>query len=185
MFRSPRLSLVYRVNSEDFITSVDDNWDRFARENSTPELVGTVVGTWLWKHLTGSTVLDLNRAIVTRVRKSGNSVAYPFRCDAPTRRRDMELILRPLSEGDVEFESWVMRETPREPILLFDHHVHRSSELITMCAWCLKVKTTDWVEAEVAIAQHDWFAAEHIPGISHGICPQCFAAMNLDPQTAL
>lgn len=168
-----RRPVVYSIDADDVIRSVNRAWADFAVENGAPQLAESVVGTSLWRHITGGAVIDLSHAILAHVRKTQTVATYHFRCDSPETRRDMELTLRPLPKNGIECESTVLCATPRARIPLFDGSIPHSDELITMCAWCRKVRAPDWVEADVAASRRGWFKTESPPSISHSICPEC------------
>lgn len=180
MTENRKNSVVYRIDSEVNISFTNQEWAAFAIENNTPELAVNVEGTWLWKHVTGATVVDLNKSIVAHVRRSGRCASYSFRCDAPGKRRDMRMSIRPLPDSGIEFESWIVFETPRQPILFLDHRVERNDAHISMCAWCRKVKLAEWVEVDAAVLENDWFSQPVLPSISHGICPDCMAKFSAE-----
>lgn len=172
-----RLTYVYRITSDDVIEFVNDAWLRFAEENAAPTLSQQVIGTSLWKHVSGQQVVTLSRELLTRVRQSGREVTIPFRCDSPALRRYMRMKFVPLGNSKVEFHSWIEREEPiREPIRLLDASAMRDpAKLLRMCAWCKKIHVAgSWFEIEDAIGQLRLFDKLTIPVISHGMCDGCF-----------
>src|SRR4051812_35162207 len=74
---------VYRITPDDVIEFVNDSWLRFAVANDAPRLVPEVLGSSLWKHISGPQVVHLSRELLTRVRASRCEVYLPFRCDSP------------------------------------------------------------------------------------------------------
>ena len=91
----------------------------------------------------------------------------------------MELTVIPLANGDIEFDSRLIREEERNEIPLFDPDAPRSEELVVVCSWCKRVKVNDhWLEVEDAVKLLGLFNAARMPRISHGICPHCFEQIN-------
>jgi len=48
-----------------------------------------------------------------------------------------------------------------------------------VCAWCKKAAMNDhqWVEIEELLDLYGIFTRNVMPGITHGICPDCYASM--------
>lgn len=115
------LTYLYRITPDDHIEFVNDAWIRFAEENGTPTLPQNVIGTSLWKHISGQEVVHLSRQLVAKARQTKTEVSVPFCCDSPSLRRFMRMRIVPLSQGRIEFHTWVEREEPfQNPIRLFD-----------------------------------------------------------------
>lgn len=165
---------VYLVDAEDRITFVDENWLAFAGENGPPKLTAeTVIGQPLWNFVSEITTRHIYQLLMGRVRTSGLPVCIPFRCDSPDRRRFMELQINPLPAGALELRSRLFREEERRYVALLDAAIPRSKQMVSMCAWCKKVKVADWVEVEAAVHELGMFAERSVPLISHVTCPAC------------
>jgi hypothetical protein len=67
---------------------------------------------------------------------------------------------------------------------LLDPNFPRTEELLTMCAWCKKVKAVGWVEVEEVVRQRQLFDRPRLPKITHGICPACRTAFESTLQSA-
>jgi hypothetical protein len=165
---------VYTIDANDFLTSVGPQWLAFAVENHaghlTPE---TVIGSSLWAHITEPTTRYLYRTLLQQVRATDRSVLLPFRGDAPDLRRFMQLRLTHLGDGAVELESTVKTLEPRLAVSLIDPRLPRSTETVTLCSWCKKVATPDWVEVEEAVGTLRLFEKSCPPQVTHGICDEC------------
>ena len=166
--------MVYRVGPNDTITFVDAAWSAFASQNGmaspAPE---AVLGTSLWKHIADLTTRHLYKQLADKVRQTRKPLTLPFRCDAPGKRRHMELHITPVAESELEFRSVLLRETKRSPIQSPPSKTSRSSKPMLMCVWCKRVKTSDWHEIEHAIRDSKLFAKAVLPLLSHVACPDC------------
>ena len=169
---------VHRIDEADTITRVSDNWLQFAEENlasisCSPE---NVVGRSLWDFVQDKETRHLYEMILTRARNTDRTYRFPFRCDAPHKRRYLEMTVVPLKEGAVEFKSEILREEEREPVELLDKDLERTEDLVKICSMCKKIALPDnrWVEVEEAVACLDLFGKPRLPRLSHGICPPCF-----------
>ncbi len=172
----PRL-FIYHIDAGDIITAVNDAWDEFALENEAPHLTRQgVIGRALWDFIAGAETQHLYRILFQRVRESRQPIVIPFRCDAPDRRRHMEMHLMPEEDGGITFTNRVLRLEKRPVVRLLERSAPRSSDFVTMCGWCKKLRLPDgrWAEVEEAIRSLGLFDAYPVPQISHGICPDCY-----------
>ena len=168
---------VYVIDENDRIVSLSDNWLSFATENQAGESChpDRIINESIWAFIDGSEATHLYQIFLANVRSSRKPVTLPFRCDAPDRRRYLELKISPLPRHHVEFASRITREEPRENVGLLQSDLPRSDDFVTMCSMCKKVKTTEhaWTDVEAAIVSLRLFERPVLPRISHGICPEC------------
>lgn len=175
--QSGKQQFIYRIDQNDTIFYVNDQWLLFARENDVDKLTfDAVINQSLWSFITNVEVQHLYGLFLARVRATRLPIKLPFRCDAPDCRRYMELSLYPLSKKGVEFRSRILKLETRDPVGLLDASLERSNQLIRMCSWCKKVYTDQcgWVEVEKATRVLKLFDAPKMPQITHGMCPVCF-----------
>ncbi|KAF1079201.1 MAG: hypothetical protein GQF41_4504 [Candidatus Rifleibacterium amylolyticum] len=168
---------VYRIDSADTIVSVSDNWQSFADANAWNSLLRpeNVVGHAIWEFIFGPETQYLYQELFKRVRKGISSRAIPFRCDSPDERRFLELYIKPLSQGQIEICSKILRSEPRNSVRLLDENAPRSKEFVTLCSMCKKVKISpeQWAEVEEGLALLKIFEADDMPQLSHGLCQSC------------
>jgi PAS fold len=173
---------VHRIDSQQRIVFVNQAWTDFALSNEAPRLIPeNVLGTLIWKHIADSETRALYNAILDRVAKHSRTIRFPFRCDAPDRRRYMEMVVSPLPQG-IEFTSTLIREEPRPPLPILSSVAPKGDDFIRMCGWCKKVALPGdkWAEVEEAVGVLDLFTDQILPSISHGICPDCFERISLE-----
>lgn len=168
----------YTIDSENRIVSVSSNWLSFALENHAGESChpDRVINEPLWKFIDGSETRYLYELCIAKVRNQKRSMILPFRCDAPDRRRYLELKITPRPREEIEFASRILQEEPRETVKLLEHDVARSGTLIKICSMCKKIELSKdvWLEIEDAITVMEFFLAEKLPRITHGCCKPCF-----------
>ena len=169
---------VYSVDEEDIIASVSENWQLFAHDNAwagkcKPE---NVVGQLLWDFIQDAETRHLYKEIFNSVRIGRRLGPIPFRCDSPQERRFLELLLRPLSGGQIEISSTIVRRELRAPVGLLDNETPRSKKLIRICSMCKKIAITEneWIAIEAGLQKLKLFEAEEMPGLTHGLCPACY-----------
>ncbi len=133
-----------------------------------------MVGQPLHGFITDMETRHIYDLLLHRVRKTGDAVVVTFRCDAPALRRFMELRVAPWSDGGVELDCRLVRREPREAVALLDPTHDRSSEFLTICSWCKRVRVgAAWVEVEEAVERLALFHADRLPQLTHGMCPGC------------
>lgn len=97
--------VVYRIDAADRLVWTNRLWRAFAAQNHGDDLVAPDPhGATLWDRLgADAATVDIYRRLVARVRVSGGEVRFPFRCDAPDRCRLLQMTIRALGDGVVEF----------------------------------------------------------------------------------
>jgi hypothetical protein len=166
--------LRYDVDGTDEITAVCDSWGPFAEENGSDDLAPeNVIGRSLWDFVTDETTQQLYRDILVRVRQ-GRTIRFPIRCDAPDRRRVLEMRLSPRPEGAVEFRTRTLSETLRSSLPLLEIRAPRGEDMLRICGWCKQVDLDGaWAELEDALPRLRLFERERLPQLTHGICGAC------------
>jgi hypothetical protein len=172
----PMQRILYRLDAADRIEATGGEWERFARANGAPDLDPEVVlNRRLWEFVAGEEVRELLRLVFVRARATGGTVRLPFRCDSPSERRFMELLVHPLPASGLEVESRVLRAEPRAYVPLLERSSRLRYGTISICSWCLKIRLLGgaWVEVEEAVEAMDLFSSADLPNLSHGICRPC------------
>jgi hypothetical protein len=169
---------IYLIDNDDRIVSVSDNWLSFAQANQAAESChpDRVVNASLWDFIDGVETKHLYEILMKNSRATNKSITVPFRCDAPDKRRYLELTITPVPQLRLEFASRVIREESRNTVDLLKAEVERSGQFVRMCSMCKKVASSasEWVEVETAVVTLKLFELDKLPRISHGLCPECF-----------
>ena len=170
----------YRIDNSDRIVEVNDGWTAFAESNEGSMLAPSlVVGRALTEFVTDLATLQLYSAIFSRIRRGGGPIGFSFRCDAPARRRLLAMAMSADGSGGIWFNVTSVAEEAREPVTLLEMDQQRDARLISMCGWCKRVAIPGgWSEVEQAVKELGLFIGETLPMISHGMCPDCYAAMD-------
>ena len=167
----------YRLTDKDEIYLVNRQWRQFANYNDAPELAENVVGQSIWSYIDGSEIQQIYDALFKRVRKYHEPVRFHFRCDAPDRRRVLEMALTRLHSGGITIRTHLVKAERRCHLQLIDPSASRDPDrIVTMCSWCQKFRCESsghWVEADEAPERLKLFEVPVMPRISHGICHSC------------
>lgn len=171
----------YTIDRDELVRWVSDEWLAFGAANGWERLdADAVLGHPVWEFIAGREVQLLYRALFAKARERGAEIRVPFRCDAPSLRRWMRLTIVPHPDGSLELVGTVLREEPRAHVALLDDGVPRTDELITACSWCRRLHRPPdrWIEVEEAVRELGLFEQTELPGITHGICPDCLAEID-------
>jgi hypothetical protein len=172
--------LQYHLNARDEISSVNEEWRSFARENEgTTLLPPEILGRPLWDFIGDAATKHIYRVLHGRVRARGRPVRLSFRCDAPECRRLLQLDIRPGEAQELIYRVRTLKEEQRTPVLVLDPQIPRSETFVTMCGWCKRVAVPprSWVEVEEAIEALPLFREPRPPQLTHGICEECSEAL--------
>lgn len=170
----------YELDAADRIRAVDAAWIRFGRENGPGDLDrDRVVGRSIFEFIAGGEVRHLYALLFRAARTRRAPICLPFRCDAPDRRRFMELRIEPAADDGLVLAGRLLGEEGREPIPLLLPDAPRSGELVAVCSWCKRVRTAPgvWEEVEDAVGTLGLFEEATLPGLTHGICEPCDGAL--------
>ena len=168
--------LEYRVNAEDQISSVNEDWLSFAEANGGhPLLPPGILGRSLWEFIGDMETQHLYRVLHRRVRTLGKPVRLSFRCDAPERRRLLQLDILPHRDQELLYRVRTLRQEFREPVPLLDPERPRDESFVSMCGWCKRVAVASrgWLEVEEAVAALALFDTPRPPQLTHGVCEEC------------
>ena len=171
------LEISYIIDAEDRIISVDGEWSRFAAENDGAELLpDKVVGRQLWDFIADEPTQELYRNVLERVR-SGKPTELILRCDAPDRRRLIEMCVARRVDGTVAFNVHQLCERSRRWQPLLAKSTPRNTAHVLTCSWCNRVHagTEEWLEVEEAVDRLELTGEAEFPRMEYVICPDCFA----------
>jgi hypothetical protein len=144
----------------------------------------------LWDFIGDVETQHIYRLLHRRVRAGGAPVRLCFRCDAPDRRRLLDLGISAGSESRLIYRVRTLREQERQPVALLEQDHPRSEQFVTICAWCerLAVPAHGWLEIEAAIAVLPALAEPRPPQLTHGVCEVCaqalYGALSEEPVSA-
>lgn len=169
---------IYRIDSTDTIVSISDNWCSFADANAwgTSLRPEDVVGHKLWDFIQDLETQHLYQELFRRVRKGIPSRIIPFRCDSPSERRYLQLLIESLPDEQIEITSKIVQTEPRSPVRLLNADTSRSTDFVTVCSMCKKMKVSpgQWAEIEEGLARLRLFEDDQMPQLTHGLCPSCY-----------
>jgi hypothetical protein len=168
--------LEYSVDAEDQISSVNDEWLSFAEANEgSTLLVPGILGRSLWDFIGDMETRHIYGVLHGRVRTLGTPVRLSFRCDAPERRRLLQLDILPHRDQELLYRVRTLKQERRPLVPLLDPLRPRAETFVTMCGWCKRVALSPrrWLEVEEAVAALALFDEPRPPQLTHGVCEEC------------
>jgi hypothetical protein len=168
--------LQYRLDAQDKICSVNEEWHSFAAANEARNLLASdIIGRQLWDFIGDIETQHIYRELHRRVRTQSVPVRLSFRCDGPERRRLLQLDIHAEEGQELIYHIRTLKEELRPPVPLLDSRQPRSESFVTMCGWCKRVAAPSrgWLEVEEAVAELGLFAEPRPPQLTHGVCKEC------------
>lgn len=172
-------SVVYCTDNKGLITAVNEGWQVFAARNRGEAVAGDrVLGFDVWGCVVDPSLRAIYELLFKRA-QAGAQVSFTYRCDAPDRRRWLNMTISRLEANRIQFESKLLREESRPLVALLEPGHQRSECFIRVCSWCQLVATESdgWVPVEKAVILLGLMEEDELPQLSHGICPDCAQVM--------
>lgn len=166
----------YDVDAADRIVAVDARWSQFAIANDAPELAAPSghLGLSVLDCIADSTTAMLYERLFRRVRETRSAVAFPFRCDSPTRRRFLNMNIERRFDGGLRLETTVTSIEVRPPMALLGRRRDSNGVPLRVCGWCSFVDVAGrWCEVEDAVRILRLFDHDLLPPVTHVMCPPC------------
>lgn len=173
--------LQYRLNAQDQISSVNQEWLSFAEANEGRTLLPPeILGRPLWDFIADVETQHIYRVIHRRVRTLRVPVRLSFRCDGPERRRLLRLDILAGEGQELLYRVRTLKQEIRPPVPLLDPRRPRSETFVTMCAWCKRIAASPrrWLEVEDGVAALGLFDETRPPQITHGVCEECTVSLH-------
>lgn len=172
---------IYRIDLEDRISFVNDEWIAFGIENGLTELSEKeVVGRPLWVFIADVSVKHLYQNLFKIVRAKKSKPKIPYRCDSPDCRRFMQMELVPLRDGEIQLINRILKKEPRPSVSMLEESAERSIEILAVCSVCKKVRLREetWYEIEDATAILGITHVGPYPQLTHTMCHGCVQEWN-------
>lgn len=167
----------YIVDEQDRLLAVSPEWMPFALKNDAAELAPEqVAGRSLWSFIDDESTRELYEAVLAHVR-SGPETDLFLRCDAPERRRLIEMIVTRRPDGNVEFRTRLIGSKDRSEQRLLARSTPRTAQHLLLCSWCdrINVDGDEWLEVEEATERLELTDEPELPRLDPVVCPACFA----------
>jgi hypothetical protein len=169
--------IAFRVDREDRIVWLSAHWQAFAAANGDDGRCAPdrVLSRPLWNFIDGFETQHLYRMLIDRVRQTGSTVTLEHRCDAPDRRRLLEMTVSLVPENCVAFTSRLVTSEPRPAVRILQEVPRRDDREVLVCSVCrhVRVAAADWREIEAALPVLKLFNEDRPPRLRYKICRSC------------
>lgn len=166
---------VYRVNRDDIVVFVDEDWLSFARENDAADLTAErVIGSSLWDHIEGTVTRELYQELFAYLRREQAMTIVPYRCDSPTVHRSLDLAIEAMPDGSIQFSTHVLAVERSEYQPLLDASGRRSRQRFGLCSLCkaARLPSGEWTSLDHVLMRIN-LDQGILPEIENGVCPAC------------
>lgn len=169
-------ALIYELDNDDHIVSVNQVWQDFALANNAPELsYDQVIGQPLEHYISGNVTKNFWRNFLKKVRLSNSALHLNYRCDSPDLKRFMQIKAYRGSGDSLYFESTLLRSELRTVSIYFKSAKQRGLDTKVRCSFCNNIlHKNNWVEAESLVQNKSSLTLDVI----YGICPTCQASLD-------
>jgi len=173
-------SVVYEIDSRDRLRFVNGAWAEFARANDADKLASPALGRSLWDSVVDGNITDLYRAMFGRVRATGETISFDYRCDSPDDKRFMTMIIEPAENRGIRLINKIWRIEPQSPGRFFQRFKQEPLS-IPMCSFCADISLHEcWLPASDAIPASLVFAEDLPLKVWPSVCPKCRARRGID-----
>ncbi len=110
--RVQQLPLWYELDADNRVVAVSEYWDVHAMMYQAPSLLAkNIIGKPLDSQISGDVTQMFTDTMITSARIQGKSLTRRYRCDSPTHKREMEMVLTPLANGNMRIAHQLLTET--------------------------------------------------------------------------
>ena len=174
----------YTLDAQDIITSVNPAFQTFAEENNAPFSASDVLGRSIFKSVTGHSTRTLYEAIYRFVRESGVELQIPYRCDSPTHRRHMSMVISRAQANTLEVRNEQVECVEKTYPSVGVRHVASDAgrgivRVARICSICnhLSLRDGEWLELDIAVETYrSYFDVENPYAVSMP-CERCIAGI--------
>ena len=167
--------VVYHIDADYRLCLINRAWDAFAAANNGDHLYAVdTIGRSFWELIADAEMSVRYRTLFTIVR-ADRPISLTLRCDAPDRRRLLDLQLHHVHDGLIACVSGVVADTRRPAVRLLDRTLPRGGGQMQICSWCarLATRTDQWMEVEDAVQILGIDAATVLPQLVYTTCMAC------------
>jgi len=168
----------YWLDNNNIICQVDEAWDGNMDADSWSDKAasGSVIGKPLFDFICDDVTRMYVATMIDSVRIIPTTLCRPYRCDSPTEKRFMQMIISREANGWIKVAHELLRTEPLRKRL--DLKAATSTDQLksycTRCSLCNRIKGmdgNDWHELDSALAQSS--LSEPKLTVIYGVCPDC------------
>jgi hypothetical protein len=87
----------------------------------------------------------------------------------------MQLTISKQPQGQLLYESELIRATPQRRLAMLDPEQKRSADFLTMCSFCKRslIEPSGWLEMENIALKLRLYKQQAVPELRYTVCPEC------------
>lgn len=175
--RAPGHAVIYTLDAEDRISSVNPAWDVFARENEGEHLCGgAVLQRCLWDFVHGEELQSLYRQCFDSVRRTHRRCELPFHCDGTHVRRTMHMLIEPIdNSSSICISNFLVQSEWRRTPIVLNRTLGPDPDALGQCSVCnrVHVRMAGWVDIEEALKRLNLMEGQWAPSLKPTVCDDC------------
>lgn len=178
--RVQQLPLWYELDADNRVVAVSEYWDVHAMMYQTPGLLAkNIIGKPLDSQISGDVTQMFTDTMITSARVQAKPLTRRYRCDSPTHKREMEMVLTPLANGHLRIAHRLIAEQPWKYTKVIRTQsaptVGSVSKKLKRCSMCNRLLEGDeWLSQDGYLARHPELDHTDL-SVYYGICPECNA----------
>lgn len=173
-----QLPLWYELDANNCVVAVSEYWDVHAMMYQTTSLLAkNIIGKALDSQISGDVTQMFTDTMITSARVQAKSLTRRYRCDSPTHKREMEMVLTPLANGHLRIAHQLISEHPwtYSKVIRTQSALAKSklNKKIKRCSMCNRLlQGSEWLSQDEYLAQHPELAQTDLT-VYYGVCPAC------------
>ena len=177
-----QLPLWYELDANNCVVAVSEYWDVHAMMYQTPSLLAkNIIGKALDSQISGDVTQMFTDTMITSARVQSKSLTRRYRCDSPTHKREMEMVLTPMANGHLRVAHQLIAEQPWKYSKVIRTQsalsTGRSSKKLKRCSMCNRLlEDHEWLSQDDYLVRHPELAQTEL-SVYYGICPECNAGI--------
>lgn len=169
-----QLPLWYELDANNCVVAVSEYWDVHAMMYQTPSLLAkNIIGKALDSQISGDVTQMFTDTMITSARVQAKSLTRRYRCDSPTHKREMEMVLTPLANGHLRIAHQLVSETAWQHTRRMHTQAKPGKHRIKRCSMCNQLLDGDeWLSQDAYLARYPELGQTDL-SVYYGICPEC------------
>ncbi|MAD97969.1 MAG: hypothetical protein CMB99_11645 [Flavobacteriaceae bacterium] len=163
----------YQVDKSNTIVEVSDDWIKAATVGQADDLTvkEKVIGRSILSYIVGEATKMYYQVVFGKCRRLGKEHTINYRCDSPSHKRFMQMVIKPDTNESLNINNYLLREEPFNNPVHIEETTGNFRNPTQRCSICNKLKlskTDDWKAPEELSKEE---SKEYI--VIHTICPSC------------
>lgn len=164
------------IDKKNKIIAIGGEWDSAAKQGNAVESLAEdkVLGKSIESFLGGDVTQMYYDAVFKLCRLKNETIVREYRCDSPTHRRYMKMVLTPLEDGSIQMTHETLKEIPFEnEVTIVDKTLEKNfmsvhTKRCSICNRLLYPNSNKWVSPEELSEEKPLYVK-----VIHSVCEDC------------